>query len=213
MKIALVNESSVVKKNKLILNELEFVTKPLGYEVFNYGMNDDDPDFDLSYVDIGYLIAILLNSKAVDFVVTGCSSGEGACMVSNSYPGVYCGYIKDPVDSYLFGQINDGNAISLSFNKDFGLGGELNLRYIFKEYFTSEHAIGYPENRAALQKSFRKEFEKMKSYVCDDMGEVIKRTDARVTKKVCSSKVFYTSFFENCVDNSTTRALRKVLER
>ena len=211
MKIALINESSVVAKNRMILEELKGVCEPLGHQVFNYGMSEEDPDLDLSYVDIGYLTAILLNAKAVDFVVTGCSSGEGACMASNSYPGVYCGYIKDPVDAYLFGQINDGNAISLSYNKDFGLAGELNLRYIFREYFQSEHGIGYPQDRAALQRAFQKYFAKMKSYICDDMGKVVERTDPLVTRKVCSGQVFQNSFFANCAETSTTTALRTVL--
>ena len=163
MKIALINESSCLSKNAVILRELEQVVKPLGHQVFNYGMSEEDKDYNISYVELGYLTAILLNAGAVDFVVTGCASGEGACMVSNSYPNVYCGYIKDPVDAYMFGQINDGNAISMPFGKDFGVGGELNLRYVFQAYFQSEHGMGYPESRAQLQREFKTFFEDMKS--------------------------------------------------
>ena len=86
MKIALINESSCLSKNAVILRELEQVVKPLGHQVFNYGMSEEDKDYNISYVELGYLTAILLNAGAVDFVVTGCASGEGACMVSNSYP-------------------------------------------------------------------------------------------------------------------------------
>jgi ribose 5-phosphate isomerase RpiB len=34
------------------------------------------------------MASILLNSKAVDFVVTGCGTGQGALMSLNIHPGV-----------------------------------------------------------------------------------------------------------------------------
>lgn len=212
MKIALINESSTVNKNSLILKELKDVAEPMGHQVFNYGMNEEEKDFILNYVEIGYLAAILLNSKAADFVVTGCASGEGACMVSNSYPNVYCGYIKDPVDACLFGQINDGNAMSLAYSKDFGLGAELNLRYLFREYFSTTHGGGYPENRASLQREFKVFFKEMKACVCSDMGEVIRRTKPEVTKRVTDGRVFKKNFFQYAENNSTTIAVKEVMD-
>ena len=212
MKIALINESSALPKNALVLRELKKVVEPLGHQVFNYGMNEEDPEFNISYVELGYLAAILLNSGAADFVVTGCASGEGACMVANSYPNVYCGYVKDPVDAYMFGQINDGNAFSLPFGKDFGVGAELNLHYVFKAYFESEHGMGYPESRAALQRQFKTYFEEVKSYIAGDMGDIILRTRPEVTRKAISGKVFQSEFLKCAVDNSTTVAIRKFLK-
>jgi hypothetical protein len=147
----------------------------------------------------------------VDFVVTGCASGEGACMVSNSYPNVYCGYIKDPVDAYMFGQINDGNAISMPFGKDFGVGGELNLRYVFQAYFQSEHGMGYPESRAQLQREFKTFFEDMKSCIADDMGRIILRSRPDVTKRIIQGKVFQREFLKNAADNPTTDAIRRFM--
>ena len=132
-------------------------------------------------------------------------------MVANSYPNVYCGYIKDPVDAYLFGQINDGNAFSLAFNKDFGLGGELNLRYLFQTYFNSVHGKGYPEARASLQRAFQKDFARAKSAVCRDMAGVILQSDVAMTKRVCAGSVFEKHFFADCHDPAIADALRKVL--
>ena len=40
----------------------------------------------MSYVQVGLLVAILINSKAVDFIVTGCGTGEGAMFALNSFP-------------------------------------------------------------------------------------------------------------------------------
>ena len=47
-----------------------------------------------------------LESGAVDFVVTGCGTGQGAMLALNSFPGVLCGHITDPTDAYLFAQVN-----------------------------------------------------------------------------------------------------------
>lgn len=72
MKIALVNESSQVSKNQLVYEVLKDTVLPLGHEVFNYGMSEDDQAYNISYVEAGLLSAVLLNSHAVDFVITGC---------------------------------------------------------------------------------------------------------------------------------------------
>ncbi len=52
----------------------------------------DENDHHLTYIHLGIMASILLNSKAVDFVVTGCGTGQGALMASNLHPGVVCGY-------------------------------------------------------------------------------------------------------------------------
>ena len=57
----------------------------------------------MSYVQVGLLVAILINSKAVDFIVTGCGTGEGAMLALNSFPNVICGHIEDVED----GEIKD----------------------------------------------------------------------------------------------------------
>ena len=44
----------------------------------------------------GILAAILLNSGAADYVITGCGTGEGAMLALNSFPGVICGHVEDP---------------------------------------------------------------------------------------------------------------------
>ena len=53
----------------------------------------------------------------------------------NSFPGVLCGHVTSPLDAYLFGQVNDGNAIAMPFAQGFGWGAELNLDYTFEKAF------------------------------------------------------------------------------
>ena len=146
MKIALMMENSQAAKNATVLKELEGVAQPLGHQVFNVGMSDEQ-DHHLTYIHLGIQASVLLNSQAVDFVVAGCGTGQGALMSLNIHPGVVCGYCIDPADAYLFAQINNGNALSLPFAKGFGWGAELNLRFIFEKAFTGEKGLGYPPER------------------------------------------------------------------
>ncbi|GAM55676.1 4-deoxy-L-threo-5-hexosulose-uronate ketol-isomerase [Vibrio ishigakensis] len=91
MKIALMMENSQAGKNAVVLNELQQVVAPQGDTVFNVGMSDEN-DHHLTYIHLGIMASILVNSKAVDFVVTGCGTGQGAMMSLNIHPGVVCGY-------------------------------------------------------------------------------------------------------------------------
>ena len=61
---------------------------------------------------------MLLANRTVDFIVTGCSSGQGMMLACNSMPGVICRYAPTPKDAYLFAQINNGNAISLPLGEE-----------------------------------------------------------------------------------------------
>lgn len=105
MKIALINENSQAAKNAQIYEVLNEEAQKAGHTVFNYGMYSAEDDVQLTYVKNGLLASILLTTKAVDFVVTGCGTGQGAMLACNSFPNVLCGHITDAVDAYLFGQV------------------------------------------------------------------------------------------------------------
>ena len=121
MKIALIIENSQAAKSDVIHDSLKSVAEPLGHEVIHYGMYGAEDKAPLTYVMNGLLAGILLNSKAADFVVTGCGTGMGSMLACNSMPGVFCGLLIDPTDAFLFAQINDGNCISMPYAKGFGL--------------------------------------------------------------------------------------------
>ena len=90
MRIALINENSQAAKNGIVLSALTKVVEPMGHVVDNYGMYAADDAAQLTYVQVGILGAILLNSGAADYVVTGCGTGEGAMLAMNSFPNVIC---------------------------------------------------------------------------------------------------------------------------
>lgn len=95
MKIALINENSQAAKNTLVLETLKKVVEPMGHEVDNYGMYSAEDANALTYVQNGILGAILLNSGAADYVITGCGTGAGAMLAMNSFPNVICGLAVD----------------------------------------------------------------------------------------------------------------------
>ena len=97
MKIALINENSQAAKKWHHRSRPEEGGGAHGPEVVNYGMYAADDAAQLTYVQCGILAAILLNSGAADYVVTGCGTGEGAMLALNSFPGVICGHVEDPV--------------------------------------------------------------------------------------------------------------------
>ena len=178
MKIALINENSQAAKNELVESVLKKVVEPMGHEVVNYGMYSADDENQLTYVQNGILAAILLNSGAADYVVTGCGTGEGAMLACNSFPGVLCGHIVDPSDAYMFAQINDGNAIALPFAKGFGWGAELNLQYIFEKLFEGESGQGYPKERVIPEQRNKKILDEVKK-----IKQIVEEVKAELTSQ------------------------------
>nr|VUD23747.1 Putative sugar phosphate isomerase [Salmonella sp. NCTC 7297] len=86
MKIALMMENSQASKNAIIFNELSAVANEKGFPVFNVGMCDEN-DHHLTYIHLGIMASILLNSKAVDFVVTGLRHRSGCAHVAKYSSG------------------------------------------------------------------------------------------------------------------------------
>lgn len=222
MKIALINEFSQASKNGIILSTLKKVVEPLGHTVYNTGMqqldnpNDLPSDYTpdnprLTYLHIGIQAALLLNSKAVDFVVTGCGTGQGALMSCNMYPGVVCGYCIEPTDAYLFLQINDGNALSIPYAKGFGWGAEINLESIFTRAFSSPKGMGYPADRKESQNRNVKLLADVKTRVAKPLPDIIHALDPEMVK-IALTGHFLNCFYANCQDPETEALVREFAE-
>ena len=211
MKIALINENSQAGKNSLILDALKTVVEPMGHTVDNYGMYAADDAAQLTYVQVGILGAILLNSGAADYVVTGCGTGEGAMLAMNSFPGVICGHVEDPVDAYTFAHVNDGNAVALPFAKGFGWGGELNLQYIFEKLFGFGHGQGYPKERVVPEQRNKKILDGVRAVTLRPLTECLDGIDQELLKGAIAGEKFQELFFANCKDEETAAYIRKLL--
>lgn len=151
MKIGIIQASSVRDKNTILEKCVRNAVDLSQNEVINFGVHENE-DFPCTYVETAFAISVLLESGAVDFIVTGCSSGQGMMLACNSLPGVLCGYIENPADAYLFGRINHGNAVSYPLGLNFGWAGEVNLRSTLKALFEEPFGIGYPAEDAERKK-------------------------------------------------------------
>ena len=211
MKIALINENSQAAKNAVIENALKKVVEPMGHEVVNYGMYSADDAAQLTYVQVGILSAILLNSGAADYVITGCGTGEGAMLACNSFPGVICGHVEDPLDAYTFAQINDGNAIAIPFAKGFGWGGDLNLEYIFEKLFCEESGQGYPRERAVPEKRNKKILDEVKLSTYRKLIDILPDLDQELVKGAVAGEKFAELFFASCKDEELAAYVKTLM--
>lgn len=210
MKIALINENSQAAKNSIIYNALKKVADKHGFEVVNYGMYSAEDKAPLTYVQNGILAATLLNSKAADYVVTGCGTGEGAMLALNSFPGVICGHVASPLDAYTFAQINDGNAISIPFALGFGWGGDLNLEYIFEKLFCEPSGQGYPRERAEPEQRNKKILDKVREAAFKPFVEILESLDKELVRGAFAGERFSELFFRDCKDEKIAAAVKKL---
>ncbi|MDT0594174.1 RpiB/LacA/LacB family sugar-phosphate isomerase [Glaciecola petra] len=211
MKIALMMENSQAGKNPIVNDALMSVADPLGHQVFNVGMNSET-DHHLTYIHLGIMASLLLNTKSVDFVIAGCGTGQGAMMSLNLHPGVFCGYCLDPSDAFLFNQINNGNALALAFAKGFGWGAELNVKYMFEKALTGERGAGYPKERKAPQVENAGILAQVKaSMLKSDYVDVLKSIDQDLVKTAVSGERFQACLFENSQDPKITEYIKSLL--
>lgn len=181
MKIAVVQASTQISKNDMLFQYTKKYAKEA--EVINLGCFSDDEN-KYSYLEIALLIGMLINNKTVDFVVTGCSSGQGMMLACNSMPGVMCGYAPTPKDAFLFAQINNGNAISLPLGEEYTYSGEENLNETIKALFSKPFGGGYPESEAIRKIADARLLKEIKTKSQISFQEFIDKIDEEKIKKV-----------------------------
>ena len=211
MRIALINENSQAPKNELIYATLKKVVEPMGHVVDNYGMYSGNDKEWLTYVQNGILAAVVLNSGAADYVITGCGTGEGAMLALNSFPGVICGHVEDPSDAFMFSQINDGNAISLPFAKGFGWGGECNLEYIFEKLFGYGTGNGYPAEKQAVERQNKQILDKVRAHTLKNLVTCLEGIDQDLVKGALAGRKFKELFYTNAKDEKIINYVRSLI--
>ena len=144
MTIGVIQASSQAQKNSLLYNTVKRYAPDS--VVVNFGCKENEEE-KYSYIEISLLTGLLLASGSVDFIVTGCSSGQGMMLACNNMPGVLCGYAPSPMDAYLFAQINNGNAISVPLGEDYTYTGIDNLERTIEKLFSEPFGQGYPKGQ------------------------------------------------------------------
>lgn len=186
MRIAVINEISAAAKNADILKALD----GRGFEVLNLGNTKADDAPALQYIHTGLMSALLLHLKAVDFVIGGCGTGLGYLNSVLQYPGVTCGHILTPLDAWLFARINAGNCVSLALNQGYGWAGDVNLKMIFDNLFTSESGAGYPAQRAEPQRKSREMLAAISKSTHKNFAEILTSLPVEVTKPALEYPAF-----------------------
>lgn len=187
MRIAVLNEVSARAKNTDILSALAGHPQ---HAVFNAGMDAEGGGVELTYIQTGLMAAALLNSGACDFVIGGCGTGQGFLNSAMQYPGVFCGLITEPLDGWLFSQINAGNCVSLALNKGYGWAGDLNLKLIFRELFRDPPGAGYPPHRGESQAQSRNKLMEISRAAHKDFAEILFSLDAQTVRPLKEYGVF-----------------------
>ena len=174
MKIAIIQATTQIDKNKLLFQTTQQAAGDEN-QVINFGVFDNDPQ--LSYVQVSLLVGLLLNTKAVDYVITGCSSGNGMAIACNSFPNVICGYLPTPSDAYLFGRINHGNCASLPLGLNFGWAGELSLQFTLEKLFDGPMNTGYPQADSKRKEHDAMMLQNIKQYAQTNIFDIIRHID------------------------------------
>lgn len=190
MKIGVIQASSQKEKNSIIFESVTKTAKTLGHEVVNFGVFDDSLQ-QFSYIEIAICVSLLLSSRAVDFIVTGCSSGQGMMLACNSLPGVLCGYVPTPQDAFLFERINNGNAVSLPLGLNWGWLGEINLQCTLNKLFDGPFGEGYPVDDAERKRHDTKLLKQMNQTVKKTWADIIDGVDKELLKKALSNRIVY----------------------
>lgn len=205
MKIAVLQGSSQKGKNKILFNAVQRAVP--NAEVINFGVFEDEQE-ELTYVEASFLVGLLLDIGAVDFVVTGCSSGQGMMLACNAWPGVCCGYTPTPQDAFLFGRINGGNAVSLPLGLGFGWCGELNLQYTLQALFCGEFGCGYPAKDSLRKQKDTRLLKKISNNNKKSMACIIKDMDKAFLNQALTRKNVIEFVLKNCKNVEIIDALR-----
>lgn len=187
MKIAVINEVSSCARNADIVKALEQTTDA---EILNIGMKNPEEETTLTYIQTSYMAAILLNTKACDFVISGCGTGQGFLNAVLQFPGVTCGLVADPLDAWLFSQINGGNCVSLPLNKGYGWAADINLKYIFEKLFSDPSGGGYPPARSESQAASREALKEISKVTHKDFLTIISESDPTILHTIAQNQSF-----------------------
>ena len=194
MKIGVIQASTRTDLNQLLF---EAVKQAAGnqHEIVNFGVFPQETE-NYSYVEVAIMISLLIETGAIDFMVSGCSSGQGMMMACNSLPGLQAGFIQTPQDAFLFGRINNGNVASLSLGLNFGWAGELNLQYALNELFHGEFGIGYPPEVAERKREEAQLLLTLNDITKKTFLEIIDQLDEALLFKILKRKDLTAYLFE-----------------
>lgn len=208
MKIGIIQATSQKNKN-LILEKYIKQTIRTDDKIINFGIYQDST-YNLSYVKISLAIALLINSKAIDLIVTGCTSGQGMMLSCNTFPNIKCGYIPTPQDAFLFSHINNGNVVSYPLGLNWGWSGEISFKQTMESLFKSPWGQGYPPSQTKRKRRNTKEVKTLNTINKKSMIEILHQIDPNFVKQVLNYNPVYNFIIKNGTDQKLVSILRRM---
>lgn len=210
MRIGVIQASSQSDKNAALYRCVRLAAEKNGREdtVVNYGVFPGEAET-FSYIETALDICLLLSSGAADFIVTGCSSGQGMMLACNSLPGVLCGYVPTPQDAFLFGRINGGNAASFPLGLGYGWLGEINLQCTLDKLFEGPFGCGYPPGEAQRKKRDAEALKAIGAITKRPLSEVVGVYDQELVRKALRREAVR----EDILRHGTDREIATLIER
>ncbi|MBP7348048.1 MAG: RpiB/LacA/LacB family sugar-phosphate isomerase [Butyrivibrio sp.] len=208
MKIGIIQASSQKDKNQIIEQSLHKAVSG-DTEIINFGITQN-MQITLSYIDIALCISLLLSGGAVDYIITGCSSGQGMMLACNSLPGVLCGYAGNVSDAYLFGRINAGNALSYPLGLNWGWAAEINLTETLQAFLGEPMGQGYPAKDALRKQKDTQALKKIMDISKRSLIDVLPELDQDMVRRVME----YDPVCKYLIQNGTDQRLKEyVMQR
>ncbi len=209
MRVGIIQGSSQAQKNRLLYETVKKYAT--AHEVVNFGCYMHEA-YSYSYVEISVLIGILIASRSVDFIVTGCSSGQGMMLACNSMPGVLCGYAPTPKDAYLFVQINNGNVISLPLGEEYTWSGVVNFEATIEKLFSEPFGQGYPKSEAVRKQKDTKELKEIRALSQINTVDLIKRMDRELINTIMQKEDVVSFVLNNGRDPKISDWIRSFID-
>lgn len=208
MKIGIIQATSQKSKNFILE---KYIKESVGSndQVFNFGIYQDS-SASLSYVQVSLAVALLINSKATDFIVTGCTSGQGMMLAWNTFPNIQCGYIPTPQDAFLFGHINNGNVVYFPLGLNWGWSGEINFEQTIKNLFEQPWGQGYPPSQAKRKIRNAQEVKNLNVISKKSMIDIIPKIDPDLIFPVLNYEPIYNFIIKNGTDQKLISIIKRI---
>lgn len=208
MKIGLIQASSQKQKNGILEHYLNAAINS-DDQLINFGIYPNS-NTNLSYVQVFLAIALLINSKSLDFIVTGCTSDQGMMLACNTFPNIQCGYLPTPQDAFLFSHINNGNVISFPLGLNWGWSGEINFSETMKALFKQPWGTGYPPSQASRKVKNTTEVKEFNQLNKKSMTSILPSVDSDLLVPVLKYEPVYNFIIQNGKDTELVNLIKKL---
>ena len=124
----------------------------------------------------------------------------------------FCGYTPAPQDAYLFGRINNGNAVSVPLGLNYGWAGKLNLDYTLHALFSESFGTGYPREEADRKRRDSELVKKLKSTSEVTFTQFLNKLDSSFLSKNLKRSTVTDYILGNGRNSETVAYIKKLYE-